>query len=162
MYHAEHLKRHIGEENCICTGTYVKIRLDAGADSKVVGHLEQADRFLVLNVEGKYAQIQITEAGSSSLDAHNGLKGWINADYIQCACDEQTYYTAEKLDDGQEKAEPILTPQSDTEITQTEAPIRLENDSETNSAKDETGSILTTGKAQTSIQIPKGQEFSLY
>ena len=73
MYHAEHLKRHIGEENCICTGTYVKIRLDAGADSKVVGHLEQADRFLVLNVEGKYAQIQITEAGSSSLDAHNGL-----------------------------------------------------------------------------------------
>ena len=88
VYHAEHLKRHIGEENCICTGTYVKIRLDAGADSKVVGHLEQADRFLVLNVEGKYAQIQITEAGSSSLDAHNGLKGWINADYIQCACDE--------------------------------------------------------------------------
>ena len=159
VYHAEHLKRHIGEENCICTGTYVKIRLDAGADSKVVGHLEQADRFLVLNVEGKYAQIQITEAGSSSLDAHNGLKGWINADYIQCACDEQTYYTAEKLDDGQEKAEPILTPQSDTEITQTEAPIRLENDSEANSAKDETGSILTTGKAQTSIQIPKEQAY---
>ena len=28
----------------------------------------------MLNVEGKYAQIQITEAGSSSLDAHNGLK----------------------------------------------------------------------------------------
>ena len=156
VYHAEHLKRHIGEEDCICTGTYVKIRLSAGADAKVVGHLEQADRFLMMDVEGKYAQIQIVEANSSSPDSYNGLEGWVNSDYIQCACDEQTYYVTENK---QKKEETVVTLQSNAAIAQTEEPIGLdglENDSEIVQQRNETDSSLNIFKQdKVSIQIPK-------
>ena len=155
VYHAEHLKRHIGEEDCICTGTYVKIRLSAGADAKVIGHLEQADHFLMMSVEEKYAQIQIVEANSSSPDPYNGLEGWINADYIQCTCDEQAYYaTEDKQEDGR-----IVTLQSNAAIAQTEEPIGLdglENDSEIVQQRNETDSSLNIFKQdKVSIQIPK-------
>lgn len=83
----------------------------------------------MMDVEGKYAQIQIVEANSSSPDSYNGLEGWINADYIQCTCDEQAYYaTEDKQEDGRN-----VTLQSNAAIAQTEEPIGLdglENDSE--------------------------------
>lgn len=158
VYHAEHLKRHIGEEDCICTGTYVKIRLSAGADAKVVGHLEQADRFLMMDVEGKYAQIQIVEASSSSPDSHNGLEGWVNSDYIQCACDEQTYYVTENK---QKKEETVVTSQPNVAVVKTTEPIRLENfenNFQTVQQKNEIGSRLNIIKQdKVSIQISKEQ-----
>lgn len=158
VYHAEHLKRHIGEEDCICTGTYVKIRLSAGADAKVVGHLEQADRFLMMDVEGKCAQIQIVEASSSSPDSHNGLEGWVNSDYIQCACDEQTYYVTENK---QKKEETVVTSQPNVAVVKTTEPIRLENfenNFQTVQQKNEIGSRLNIIKQdKVSIQISKEQ-----
>ncbi len=158
VYHAEHLKRHIGEEDCICTGTYVKIRLSAGADAKVVGHLEQADRFLMMDVEGKYAQIQIVEANSSSPDSYNGLEGWVNSDYIQCACDEQTYYVTENK---QKKEETVVTSQPNVAVVKTTEPIRLENfenNFQTVQQKNEIGSRLNIIKQdKVSIQISKEQ-----
>lgn len=158
VYHAEHLKRHIGEEDCICTGTYVKIRLSAGADAKVVGHLEQADRFLMMDVEGKYAQIQIVEASSSSPDSHNGLEGWVNSDYIQCTCDEQAYYVTENK---QKKEETVVTSQPNVAVVKTTEPIRLENfenNFQTVQQKNEIGSRLNTIKQdKVSIQISKEQ-----
>lgn len=76
----------------------------------------------MMDVEGKYAQIQIVEANSSSPDSHNGLEGWVNSDYIQCACDEQAYYaTEDKQEDGR-----IVTLQSNAAIAQTEEPIGLD------------------------------------
>lgn len=158
VYHAEHLKRHIGEEDCICRGTYVKIRLSAGADAKVVGHLEQADRFLMMDVEGKYAQIQIVEASSSSPDSHNGLEGWVNSDYIQCACDEQAYYVTENK---QKKEETVVTSQPNVAVVKTTEPIRLENfenNFQTVQQKNEIGSRLNIIKQdKVSIQISKEQ-----
>lgn len=158
VYHAEHLKRHIGEEDCICTGTYVKVRLSAGADAKVVGHLEQADRFLMMSVEEKYAQIQIVEASSSSPDSHNGLEGWVNSDYIQCACDEQTYYVTENK---QKKEETVVTSQPNVAVVKTTEPIRLENfenNFQTVQQKNEIGSRLNIIKQdKVSIQISKEQ-----
>lgn len=148
----------MGKKTAFAPGTYVKIRLSAGADAKVVGHLEQADRFLMMDVEGKYAQIQIVEASSSSPDSHNGLEGWVNSDYIQCACDEQTYYVTENK---QKKEETVVTLQSNAAIAQTEEPIGLdglENDSEIVQQRNETDSSLNIFKQdKVSIQISKEQ-----
>ena len=96
----------------------------------------------MMDVEGKYAQIQIVEASSSSPDSHNGLEGWVNSDYIQCACDEQTYYVTENK---QKKEETVVTLQSNAAIAQTEEPIGLdglENDSEIVQQRNETDSSL--------------------
>lgn len=92
IYHANHLKQHEDVEGLACTGNYVKVRAEAGGKSEVLGHLEQADAFILLEMSETWACIQVTRAASTSPDSWDGLYGWVNADYIQCLCSEEDFY----------------------------------------------------------------------
>ena len=91
-YHDSHLALHIGDINCHGTGNYVKIRTQAGGD-KIVGHLEQADAFNLVDVQNGWALIQITTSASTSPDSQAGMTGWVDADYIDCNCSDTEYYS---------------------------------------------------------------------
>ncbi len=56
-YHVEHLELHIGEIGCHATGNYIKTKDD---ENVVIGHLEQADEFVLIDVRNGKALIQIT------------------------------------------------------------------------------------------------------
>ena len=90
-YHDSHLSLHIGDINCYGTGNYVKIRTQAGGD-KIVGHLEQADSFNLVDVQNGWALIQITVPASTSPDSQAGMTGWVDADYIDCNCTDEEYH----------------------------------------------------------------------
>jgi len=93
-YHAEHLKRHIGESSCFATGNYIKAYSKADK-SKVVGHLEQADEFILLDTKDKQVQIEVIRSDKTSPDSWNGMTGWVNSDYVDCICDSDSYFASE-------------------------------------------------------------------
>lgn len=89
-YHAEHLQKHLGETSCHATGNYIKTRSEA---NKVIGHLEQADAFTLLNVKNGRAQIEVLDSAQTSPDSWVGMTGWVNSDYIDCNCSVEAYYS---------------------------------------------------------------------
>lgn len=92
-WHAEHLSAHLNAGDCRATGNYIKVHAD-GEWSKIVGHLEQADAFRLIEVRNGYALIQVTAADATSPDSRAGMTGWVDADYIDCTCDAQAYRSA--------------------------------------------------------------------
>lgn len=90
-YHEQHLRQHIGSGGVSCTGNYVKVRSKAGGD-QVIGHLETADSFYLLDVRDGWAQIEVESPAKTSPDSWAGMTGWMNADYIDCGCGEGQYY----------------------------------------------------------------------
>ena len=88
QYHAKHLKNHLGETTCYATGNYIKARNKANG-SKVIGHLEQADEFILLNVQNGWAQIEVKSSAKTSPDSWNGMIGWVDSDYIDCNCKQR-------------------------------------------------------------------------
>lgn len=91
-YHAEHLKKHLGETTCYATGNYIKARNKANG-KKVIGHLEQADEFILLDVKNGWAQIEVTNSDKTSPDSWEGMTGWIDSDYVDCNCNSDSYFT---------------------------------------------------------------------
>jgi len=89
-YHEDHLKRHLGDTSCYATGNYIKTRSNANSN-KVIGHLEQADEFMLLDLQNGSAKIEITYSHKTSPDSWNGMIGWINSDYIDCKCSPTEY-----------------------------------------------------------------------
>ncbi len=90
-FHAEHLRLHIGSKNCKASGNYLKIRTEPDG-KKVVGHLEMADTFTLDEISDHWARITVVRAAKTSPDSHNGLSGWVDADYIECPCSSDEYY----------------------------------------------------------------------
>lgn len=89
-FHAKHLVLHIGESSCHATGNYLKTRSQSNKD-KVIGHLEQADVFQLLEVKNGYALIQVVDSHKTSPDSWEGMTGWVDSDYIDCACSSTEY-----------------------------------------------------------------------
>ena len=58
---------------------------------KVVGHLEQADQFQLLDIQKGWVKIKVTYSDKTSPDSHKGMTGWLNADYVDCYCDAGEY-----------------------------------------------------------------------
>lgn len=90
VYHANHLQQHLGTTSCICTGDYVSMR-SSSSGSTVVGHLEQADRFTLLQLDGAAGARACHGLRLHQPDSSNGLTGWINADYVDCTCTAAQY-----------------------------------------------------------------------
>lgn len=89
-FHAQHLTLHIGETFCHATGNYIKTRSQSNRN-KVIGHLEQADIFQLLEIKDGYALIQIISSHKSSPDSWDSMKGWVDSDYIDCNCSFSEY-----------------------------------------------------------------------
>ena len=95
-YHAEHLRNHLGETTCHGTGNYIKTRNKANGN-KVIGHLEQADEFILLDVKNGWAQIEVVYSDKTSPDSWEGMTGWVNSDYIDCNCTPELYFSNSTL-----------------------------------------------------------------
>lgn len=89
--HAIHLQRHCQDTTCRVTGNYIKVRTEAKSNARVVGHLEQADEFVLLEVSGDFARICVLHAHKSSPDSRDGMEGWVTAAYVDCSCTEAEY-----------------------------------------------------------------------
>lgn len=75
------LKDFIGTTSVICTGNNLRVRnMPNGAI--ILGHLEKADEFILLDIQNDWAQITVTKAASTSPDSWAGLSGWVSAEYI--------------------------------------------------------------------------------
>lgn len=85
-FHERHLREHIGSEQLRGTGNYLKVRAECRMNAKVLGHLEQADRFLLLDVSDGLALVQVTDSAPSSPDSRPGLTGWVDLRYLDCPC----------------------------------------------------------------------------
>lgn len=90
QYHAAHLENHLDTTDVYCTGNYVKV-LNKINGKKVVGHLEQADQFQLLDIQKGWVKIKVTYSDKTSPDSHKGMTGWLNADYVDCYCDAGEY-----------------------------------------------------------------------
>lgn len=90
QYHAAHLESHLDTTDVYCTGNYVKVRNKING-KKVVGHLEQADQFQLLDIQKGWVKIKVTYSDKTSPDSHKGMTGWLNADYVDCYCDAGEY-----------------------------------------------------------------------
>ena len=90
QYHAAHLENHLDTTDVYCTGNYVKVRNKING-KKVVGHLEQADQFQLLDIQKGWVKIKVTYSDKTSPDSHKGMMGWLNADYVDCYCDAGEY-----------------------------------------------------------------------
>lgn len=90
QYHAAHLENHLDTTDVYCTGNYVKVRNKING-KKVVGHLEQADQFQLLDIQKGWVKIKVTYSDKTSPDSHKGMTGWLNADYVDCYCDASEY-----------------------------------------------------------------------
>ena len=91
-YHAQHLQMHLNSTSLRCTGNYVKVKADSATDRAILGHLEQADTFMLLEIDGTQARIHVLFSASSSPDSYVELDGWVNTDYIECSCNDDAYY----------------------------------------------------------------------
>lgn len=89
-FHAKHLALHIGESSCHATGNYIKTRSQSNKD-KIIGHLEKADSFRLIDVTDDYVLIQVIDAHNSSPDSWAGMTGWVDSDYIDCPCSYNEY-----------------------------------------------------------------------
>jgi len=88
--HLAHLAQHLYATDLHGTGNYLKVRMDA-KDSYVLGHLEQADQFVLLALQNGYAKVVVTQSADTSPDSWVGLAGWVDADYIDCPCNDAQY-----------------------------------------------------------------------
>lgn len=95
IYHAQHLERHVMTTSCACTGNYVKIKT-GDKEARVVGHLEQADVFELIQIEDKKAYVRVVQSAATSPDSWNGMEGWVNTDYIECTCTAEEYIEAKE------------------------------------------------------------------
>lgn len=89
-FHRQHLLIHLGEEECHVTGNYIKARSEKDRKT-VIGHVEQLDRFWLHEVDGQYALVEIVSSHETSPDSWVGMRGWINADYVDCFCNGAEY-----------------------------------------------------------------------
>ena len=99
-YHNQHLCSHIGGDELCASGNYVKVRVSPSSGAKVAGHVEQADRVILLQMQNSWAEIEVTSADSTSRDSWNGLTGWVDADYLQCGCSSEAYYGEASEEEG--------------------------------------------------------------
>lgn len=90
-YHWRHLQQHIGSQNCMVSGNYIKIRPEAGSD-RAIGHLEKADAFTLDDIQNGWAKITVVFHAGTSPDSRVGMAGWVNADYVECQCSSDEYY----------------------------------------------------------------------
>lgn len=90
-FHATHLSLHLNTTECHATGNYIKARTQPNSN-KVVGHLEQADSFLLLAIKDNWAKIEVTVSDKASPNSWVGMTGWINTDYIDCDCSTSAYH----------------------------------------------------------------------
>lgn len=95
-FHYEHLQQHLYDASCRGTGNYLKVRKQA-KPSDVRGHLEQADQFILMAFSNGYAKVSITYSDSTSPDSYIGLEGWVDADYIDCACSWTDYQNSANI-----------------------------------------------------------------
>ena len=96
-YHTSHLEQHLNSTDLHGTGNYLKIRKEA-KNSKVLGHLEQADHFVLLELKNGYAKVEIIESDETSPDSWVGLTGWVDSDYIDCYCSDAQYHSKNPID----------------------------------------------------------------
>ena len=95
-YHAAHLLLHAGTTDCRATGIRLRLRVrSTPGGNDTIGHLEQADQFLLLEVQDNWARVSVTRPGPLSTDSWQGLSGWVSADYIECPCGREAYYANE-------------------------------------------------------------------
>lgn len=59
--------------------------------SNVLGHLEQADQIILLDLRSGYAKVVVTKSAETSPDSWVGLTGWVDADYLDCTCSDAQY-----------------------------------------------------------------------
>lgn len=98
-FHADHLLRHINQSDCRVTGNYIKVRADSKSSARVIGHVEQADSFVLLDISGSLARIRVVSAHESSPDSWAGLEGWVTAAYVDCSCPSEAYLANAAGDD---------------------------------------------------------------
>ena len=89
-YHAAHLENHLDTTDVQCVVNNLRVR-DQADGQEVLGHLEQADRFRILEIENGWVRIEVEKAASTSPDSWAGLSGWVNADYVDCFCSTSQY-----------------------------------------------------------------------
>lgn len=97
-FHQKHLLQHLNDAEVRVTGNYIKVRKEPKTGSKVIGHVEQADTFVILEVSGSFVRLLVLDADSSSPDSWNGMEGWASAVYVDCGCTEAEYITG--IQDG--------------------------------------------------------------
>ncbi len=102
-YHLSHLARHMLAEDLHGTGNYLKVR-ELPMPSNVFGHMEQADQFILLALKNGYAKIVVTKPDWTSPDSWVGLTGWVDADYLDCSCNDAQYEGASPLPSAGEAA----------------------------------------------------------
>ena len=89
-YHAAHLENHLDTTDVQCVVNNLRVR-DQADGQEVLGHLEQADRFRILEIENGWVRIEVEKAASTSPESWVGLSGWVNADYVDCFCSTSQY-----------------------------------------------------------------------
>ncbi|NMD37191.1 MAG: hypothetical protein GYA87_00750 [Christensenellaceae bacterium] len=90
QFHYSHLFNHLGSNTCYGTGNYLKVRIKP-EPSKVLGHLEQADKFILSELNNGFAKVEIIYSDKTSPDSYVGLSGWVDANYINCTCNDYEY-----------------------------------------------------------------------
>ena len=90
QYHAAHLENHLDTTDVQCVVNNLRVR-DQADGQEVLGHLEQADRFRILEIENGWVRIEVEKSASTSPDSWAGLSGWVNADYVDCFCSTSQY-----------------------------------------------------------------------
>lgn len=65
-----------------CTTNNLRVR-ETPRDGKILGHIEQEDQFLVLDVQDGWGYIEVVYAAPSSPDSWVGLSGWVSMEYVK-------------------------------------------------------------------------------
>ena len=95
-YHFAHLQQHLFATDLHGTGNYLKVR-EQPMPSNVLGHLEQADSCILLSLKNGYAKVIVTQSAKTSPHSWVGLTGWVDADYLDCNCNDAQYSGAAPL-----------------------------------------------------------------
>lgn len=90
QYHAAHLENHLDTTDVYCTVNNLRVRNQINGQ-KVLGHLEQADTFKIIEIEDGWAKIEVEKSAKTSPDSWKGLNGWVSADYVDCYCSALQY-----------------------------------------------------------------------
>ena len=75
QYHAAHLENHLDTTDVYCTVNNLRVRNQINGQ-KVLGHLEQADTFKIIEIEDGWAKIEVEKSEKTSPDSWPGLNGW--------------------------------------------------------------------------------------
>ena len=76
QYHAAHLENHLDTTDVYCTVNNLRVRNQINGQ-KVLGHLEQADTFKIIEIEDGWAKIEVEKSAKTSPDSWTGLNGWV-------------------------------------------------------------------------------------